>query len=167
MPAHTEPASPRPDVGHASTSGEVVTLRCAITDAEAMTDLAWTLGATGVAELTDDEPDVVRLVVGTDDPAAGARLLAGLAGDPRTLEATARCQSTISGSTPGAHGATPQRAGPFAIRLSDHEPVDAPVAMVIEPGPTFGYGHRSTLLALELIATRPPPARHRAGPRHR
>ena len=48
--------------------------------------------------------------------------------------------------------AKPQVAGPFRIRLPEHEPTPDGIDLVIEPGATFGFGHPSTLLALELLA---------------
>ena len=51
--------------------------------------------------------------------------------------------------------ATPQDAGPFRVRLPEHAPGPDRLDLVIEPGTSFGFGHPSTLLALELLADIP------------
>ena len=157
MPAPSEPASPRPDPDDRSTSirasGEVITLRCAVDDAEALSEVAWANDAAGVAELTVGcEPGTVRLVIGAGDAGAAAHLVTTLAADGRcVIESVALADNTWA-ETWRAH-ATAHRAGPFGIRLPDHPSTDAPFDIVIEPGATFGYGHPTTLLALEALAT--------------
>ena len=51
--------------------------------------------------------------------------------------------------------AVPIEAGPFRVRLPEHPPPtrDDRVDLVIDPGATFGFGHESTTLALELIGS--------------
>jgi ribosomal protein L11 methyltransferase len=172
MPAPSEPASSRPerddlrnlDIRVASgdpdiqiskdrPAGEVVTLTCAVDDAEMLSDLAWAHGATGVAELSDDcAPGSVRLVVGAGDAGAAAHLVSTLAAGGRCTIESVTLADTAWADSWRAH-ATMHRAGPFGIRLPDHPPTDAPFDIMIEPGSTFGYGHPTTLLALELLAT--------------
>ncbi|MFN3219286.1 MAG: 50S ribosomal protein L11 methyltransferase [Acidimicrobiales bacterium] len=131
----------------------MVTLTCAVGDAEALSDLAWGHGATGIAELSEDcGPGSVRLVIGAADAGAAAHLVATLAADGRcAIESVALADDAWADSW-RAH-ATTHRAGPFGIRLPDHPPTDATFDIVIEPDSTFGYGHPTTLLALELLAT--------------
>lgn len=156
MPAPIEPASSRPD-SSAGDTGEpgrtgIVTVRCAAGDADALTDLAWVHGATGVAEVAaGDAPGHVDLVIGVADADAADAVTAALAGDDRGHEVVAGTADDAWAGRWRSH-ARAHRAGPFAIRLDDHPPTDAPLEIVIEPGPTFGYGHPTTLLALELVA---------------
>lgn len=172
MPAPREPASSRPDpedlpnldiravsgdpdlqISTKRPAGEVVTLTCAVDDADALSDLAWAHGATGIAELSDDYgPGSLRLLVGATDAGAAAHLGATLAADGRcVIESVALADDAWADSW-RAH-ATTHRAGPFGIRLPDHPATGAPFDIVIEPASTFGYGHPTTLLALELLAT--------------
>lgn len=157
VPAPGEPAPPRPGPDDRTPSsrppGEVVTLTCRPGDADALSDLAWAHGATGVAELADEPgPGSVRLVIGAGDAGAAAHLVATIAADGRGAIESVMLADAAWSDTWRAH-ATAHRAGPFGIRLPDHGPTDAPIDIVIEPGATFGYGHPTTLLALESLAT--------------
>lgn len=152
MPAPSEPASSRPGFEDLP-AAEVITLTCTLDDAEALSDLAWGHGATGIAELSEDcGPGSVRLVIGAADADTAAHLVATLAADGRCVVESVEHADEAWANNWRAH-ATTHRAGPFGIRLPDHPPTDAAFDIVIEPGPTFGYGHPSTLLALELLAT--------------
>jgi ribosomal protein L11 methyltransferase len=172
MPAPSEPASTRPDsddlrnldiwvatgdpdiqISSTRSPGEVVTLTCPAADADALSDLAWAHGATGIAELSDGcGPGSVRLVIGAGDAGAAAHLVAVLAAGGRCAIESVTLADNTWADTWRWH-ATAHRAGPFGIRLPDHPPTDAPFDIVIEPGATFGFGHPTTLLALELLAT--------------
>lgn len=55
--------------------------------------------------------------------------------------------------------AVPHNAGGFRIRLPEHAPDDEAVELVVDPGATFGFGHVSTRLALELLAAANPVGR--------
>ena len=46
----------------------------------------------------------------------------------------------------------PQVVGPFRVRLPEHASSGHLIDLVVEPGTSFGFGHQSTLLALELLA---------------
>jgi ribosomal protein L11 methylase PrmA len=171
MPAPSEPASSRPDpedlrnldiwvasgdpdlqISTTLPAGEVVTLTCVVDDADALSDLAWAHGATGIAELSDEYgPGSVRLVIGAADAEAAAHLVAALADDGRSVIESVALADDAWADSWRAH-ATTHRAGPFGIRLPDHLPTEATFDIVIEPGRTFGYGHPTTLLALELLA---------------
>ena len=136
-----------------SSSGEVVTLTCGVDDAEALTELAWVHGATGIAELTDGcLAGSVRLVIGAGETGTAAHLVATLgAGGRCAIESVAPADAAWADAW-RTH-ATPHLVGPFGIRLADHPPTGARFDIVIEPVATFGYGHATTLLALELLDT--------------
>lgn len=126
----------------------VVAIVCASENAELIADALWGLGATGVAEesLTDER---TRLLAGVDRTALDS-----------TVEAIrARFPGSIVELAPPAaptwrEHASPVAAGPFVVRLPEHEPALDGIDLCIEPGDAFGTGsHESTRLALSALAT--------------
>ena len=111
-------------------------------------DAVWCTDPLAVAE--EQVGEVVRLAAGYADAALAHTAARALTGWSPTIDAE-------DGTAWVEHwraGATPHRAGSFRVRLPEHAPAtDAGelVELVIEPGTTFGFGHPSTLLALELL----------------
>ncbi len=100
------------------------------------------------------------LAVSEEEVDGGVLLSAGYPGEhsARSAATTLVAWSPTVEAEPGHDwvdrwriGASPQLAGRFHIRLPEHPVHTDAVDLEIEPGPTFGFGHPSTLLALELL----------------
>ena len=115
-------------------------------DVDVVVDQIWLCEPMAVGEL--ETAHGVRYTVGFADRHSADRAMARLAAWRPTLH-TAAADDWVS---TWRQGATPMLAGPFRVRLPEHEPIDDCTDVEIEPGVTFGFGHPSTLLALELLA---------------
>jgi len=126
----------------------VVAILCASDKAELIADALWGLGATGVAEesLTDGR---TRLLAGVDRTVLDSTVEAITARFPASVVEPAQ----VSSPTWRQH-ASPVAAGPFVVRLPEHEPTVDGIDLCIEPGDAFGTGsHESTRLALSALST--------------
>jgi ribosomal protein L11 methyltransferase len=128
----------------------VVAILCASEKVELIADALWGLGATGVAEesLTNER---TRLLAGVDRTALDSTVEAIRARFPESVVEVA----PTAVPTWRQH-ASPVAAGPFVLRLPEHETALDGLDLCIEPGDAFGTGsHESTRLALAALATLP------------
>lgn len=123
-----------------------IQLEVAAGDVDVVIDQIWLCAPLAVGE--QDSPTGVRFTVGFGDRDAAMAAMARLATWQPVLEAVAHDDWV----TRWRQGASPHVSGPFRIRLPDHPRVDDHIELEIEPGVSFGFGHPSTLLALDLLA---------------
>lgn len=116
-------------------------------DADLVVDRIWLTDPLAVGE-SEAPGDRTQFTVGYADRAAAEEAMERLAAW-HPIMSTVRPDDWVDTWRAGAE---PQVAGPFRIRLPEHVPADDGIDIEIEPGPTFGFGHPSTLLALELLA---------------
>lgn len=113
-------------------------------------DALWAHSPAAVSE--HEVRDGMQLVAGFDNRADAERAAAALADhDPVVHDATDDAESAID---VWRDEVEPARAAEFTIRLPRHDPDPDPdrIDLVIEPDLTFGFGHATTLLALELLS---------------
>lgn len=115
-------------------------------DVDVVLDRIWRCGPAAVGE--EDTATGVRFIAGFVDGASTRRALDQLTPWRPTLTSVVSDDWVSS----WRRRAVPQVVGPFRIRLPHHRPAEGHIDLVIEPGASFGFGHASTRLALELIA---------------
>ena len=123
-----------------------IEIEVAAGDVDVVTDRIWLCGPMAVGE--QDTPAGVRFTVGFADRDSATEAMGRLAAWQPVLQAVAADDWVAT----WREGAVPHVAGPFSVRLPEHDAADGRTDLVIEPGASFGFGHPSTLLALDLLA---------------
>lgn len=123
-----------------------IELEVAAGDVDVVTDRIWLCNPMAVGEV--DTPHGVRFTVGFADRGSATAAMGHLAAWEPVLQSVAADDWVAT----WREGAVPQLAGPLCVRLPEHGPIDGRIDLVVEPGASFGFGHPSTLLALELLA---------------
>jgi ribosomal protein L11 methylase PrmA len=137
----------------------VIEIVCDRGEVDAICDVLWIAGASGIAELENTAE--------LKDTTGRVRLLAGFPLDHSRLPRASRLVEHLARQFPDAAvgfagpteptwrlHATPWQAGPFTIRLPEHRASATGIDLCIEPGEAFGTGsHPSTRLAIAAMAS--------------
>ncbi|MEM7285021.1 MAG: 50S ribosomal protein L11 methyltransferase [Actinomycetota bacterium] len=117
-------------------------------DVDVVLDRLWQCHPLAVGEAQTGAGEVRYTAGFADAPTARAAMETLAAWQPR-LQAVGRDDWVAT----WRRGATPNLAGTFRVRLPEHTESSDHLDVVIEPGSSFGFGHASTLTALELLST--------------